>query len=482
MTLREILTSIAGKLAARATWVAAGRALAIVALAAAIGALVGGVGTVLLKQRSAYQPPPVHQVGQAQFTADIGASGAALAVSDPLYRDSRSGVLLVDAIHRNAFREHEIAPLLSLAAQLGYDVEFVGNYGNVEKEADRIAPLQEKLRRADAFLVVLPRTDYGDAEAAVVESFVAKGGRLLLLADPTRAHSINTLAERFGLSFQPDYLYNLAENNRSFRHIYVREFQPEELTAGLDTVALYTAGSIRTSGVALAFTDANTQSSLSESDGGRLSPMAWGSHRNVLAIADLTFIIPPHDQQADNPRLLANLADFLTAGDRGFDLADFPHFYAANPADGPSGGVNVLTGRPELLDVAATLRSGLAGYGVHASVAAAEDVSRDTVFIGLYEDARQVQPYLANAGVRVDDTLGAPFAAEVPLAGTSLTLLDAGPGRHVLIILADTPEGVSGAVGSLLAGDFRQNLVGNFVAFNQPPAKNKPAESKAEAK
>ena len=305
----------------------------------------------------------------------------------------------------------------------------------------------------------------GAAEVAVVERFVARGGRLLLMSDPTRPQNINTLAERFGLSFQPDYLYNLEENDRNFRHIYVRDFQPEELTAGLDTVALYTAGTIRTVGAPLAFADDNTLSSLAGSGSG-LSPLAWGSSRNVLALADVTFIVPPHDAFADNSRLLSNLADYLTAGVREYELADFPHFYAA----GSSGGVDVLMGRPELLDTAAELRVGLAEYGINAAVRTVEDVSRDTVFIGLHEDALQVQPYLANAGVRVDDTLGTPFAGDVPLDGATLTLLDAGPGRHVLIILADTTEGVSKAVGGLLSGGFRDNLVSDLAAINLSPA------------
>ena len=453
------------------TWM--GKALALLLLAAIFGAIAYGIGNLLL-ERSGYDAPASPAVGlPPPATSNTSGFGVARNVHQPTRPAPAAGapaeaggMLLVDAAHRNAFWQPEIENFLALVSNRGYEVQFLGNFRDIE-ERPRVALLEERLRGAGSFLVILPRTPYTQAETDVVERFVAKGGRLLLMSDPTRPHVINTLAERFGLSFQPDYLYNMVENDRNFRHIYVRDFQPEELTAGLNTVALYTAGTIRTVGAPLAYTDDNTLSSLAGSGSG-LSPLAWGSSRNVLALADITFIIPPHDAFADNSRLLSNLSDYLTAGVREYELTDFPRFYAA----GSSGGVDVLTGRPELLDTAAQLRSGLAEYGINAAVSTVEDVSRDTVFIALYEDALRVQPYLANAGVRVDDTLGAPFAGDVPLDGATLTLLDAGPGRHVLIILADTTENVDKAVGSLLSGGFRDNLVSDLAAINLSPAES----------
>ena len=461
--MRGILTRASAALAAKA--------LGVIALAAACGLVAYGVGSVLLT-RSGYEAPAAPAIGQppseTSVTSGFGVPRSSHAPTRPALaaggRGEASGVLVVDAAHRNAFREVELKNFLTLVSNRGYEVQLLGDFGPpAAKAAVRAALLEEKLRGAGSLLVILPRTAYTEAEVAVVARFVDKGGRLLLMSDPTRPHVINSLAERFGLSFQPDYLYNMVENDRNYRHIYVRDFQPEELTAGLSTVALYTAGSVRTVGAPLAYADENTRSSLAGSGSG-LSPVAWGSSRNVLALADITFIVPPHDAFADNGRLLSNLADYLTAGVRDYELADFPRFYAA----GASGGVDVLASRPELINVAAELRGTLAEYGIDAAVRTAEDVSRDTVFIGLYEDARRVQPYLANAGVRVDDTLGGPFAADVALNGTALTLLDAGPGRHVLIILADAPGTVNQAVANLLNGGFRKNLVSDLVSFGLP--------------
>ena len=65
-----------------------------------------------------------------------------------------------------------------------------------------------------------------------MERFVDKGGKLLLVSDPTRPNQINVLAKKFGLEFRPDYLYNTVEYDQNFRHIFVRDFQPDALTNG----------------------------------------------------------------------------------------------------------------------------------------------------------------------------------------------------------------------------------------------------------
>ena len=49
--------------------------------------------------------------------------------------------------------------------------------------------------------------------------------------------------------------------------------------------------------------------------------------KRVLAVADLTFMIPPRNSLSDNDRLISNIADFLTTGERTFALADYPHFF-----------------------------------------------------------------------------------------------------------------------------------------------------------
>ena len=410
-----------------------------------------------------YDAPPSTDIPYHEIPARSAVSGK---VADSPGGQERRGLLLVDAQHVNAFEEREIISLSSKVADRGFDVEFVGDFFGVEGSPEAGLPLQElaaKLRQADSFAVILPRAGFTEAEAALVESFVDKGGKLLLVSDPSRPQQINTLAERFGLDFQPDYLYNTVENDLNFRNIFVRDFQPDELTAGLDAVVLYMAGSIRSPGPGLAFIDANTKSSLLESAGDH-SPMAWGDSRNVLALADLSFMVPPQDSLQDNDRLVSNIADYLTGSERTYDLADFPHFHEA----GLDNSVDIVLGRPALLGPGLLLKSELGAYGFSLEMRPAEDSSRDMVFLGLYEDAPQVASYLQTAGLRVDDTLGTPFTQDLELTNTGTTVLDHGQdGRYVLTILADTPETLEATVTQLISGEYRGGLLSDFVGVHK---------------
>ena len=420
-------------------------------------------GVFLYFYQGGYDAPESRDIPYHEIPARSAVSGK---VGDSPGGQERQGLLLVDAQHVNAFDEGEIIGLSSKVADRGFEVEFLGDFTPVvdpEQIAPRFHQLAAKLRQADSFAVILPQTPYSDAEAALVENFVRKGGRLLLVSDPSRPQQINSLAQRFGLDFQPDYLYNTVNYDLNYRNIFVRDFQPDRLTSGLDSITLYMAGSIRSPGPGLAFIDDNTRSSLLES-AGDLSPMAWGDSRNVLALADLSFMVPPQDSLQDNDQLVSNIADYLTGSERTYDLADFPHFHEK----GLDNSVDIVLGRPALLGPGLLLKSQLGAYGFSLEISPVEDQSRDMVFLGLYEDAPQVASYLQTAGVRVDDTLGTPFTQDLELANTGTTVLDHGQdGRYVLTILADTPRTLDATVAGLISGEYRGGLLSDFVGVHK---------------
>ena len=263
---------------------------------------------------------------------------------DPLSGQLRQGLLVVDAQHVNSFTENELVNFSSKVADRGFEVEFVGDSASLLDPTQgplRLRQMAEKLRRADAFVVILPQTAYTEQEAALVERFVEKGGKLMLVSDPSRRHRINVLAKRFGVDFQPDYLYNTVENDANFKRILIREFQPDQITAGLETITLDYAGSVQSPSGGLAFTTPSTRSSLLSSVE-TLAPMAWGNSRNVLAIADFTFMVPNNDSLLDNGRLVSNIADYLTDSAREFPPVRLPLFLRRWPrrrrghTDGPA--------------------------------------------------------------------------------------------------------------------------------------------------
>ncbi len=426
------------------------RRLALLLLLPVVAGLVAFWAAYFFFYRGNYEPPPGVTVPVQGLTSSGLSPVESLDVATPRVQ---GGLLLVDALHNNAFGVDELLALQARVADRGFDMDFLGGSAPTE-DATRLQLLEAGLRGADSFMVILPQDPYTPRETALVERFVEKGGKLLLVSDPGRPHQTNSLAETFGLKFQPDYLYNQVEHDLNFRNIFVRDFQPGELTAGLDSIVLYGAGPIQSSGTALAFTDLNTVSSLVQS-ADRHSPIAWGDRRNVLAIGDFTFMVPPQDTLVDNGILLSNIADYLTTSERSYELTDFPHFY--------EDGLDILLAQPSLIGIGLEVKNGLSAYGLSAQISGVEDLSRDTVFLGLYEDVSQVSQYLQAAGVRVDDTLGTPFAPELGLEGTAVTVLEQNQDRQVLLVLADTAETLTEAASRLLTGEFRNDLVSDSV-------------------
>ena len=240
------------------------------------------LGAYFFFYRGGYDPPPTIAIPFEDIVAPSSSFSTFTEVA-PI----QSGLLLFDGTHRNGFFKEEITALLARVADRGYAIEFTGETDVIGRflllhPQERLFLLEEKLRGADSFAVIIPGDSYFKEEVDIVERFVSKGGKLLLIADPTRSHDINSLAKRFGIAFRPDYLYNTTEYDINFQDIFVRSFLPDEITGGLSQIVLYTAGSIDSSGTGLAATDGNTRSSLTELTES-FYPMVKGSDGHVVA-------------------------------------------------------------------------------------------------------------------------------------------------------------------------------------------------------
>ena len=417
-------------------------------------------GVYFFFYQGSYDAPPSVNIPFEQITSPAVAPVAAATSS---VTQAQNGLVVVDNLHLNSFTEGEISTLVSMVANRGHDVEVIASSSTVEGQT-KLQMLEQRLRRATSFAVMLPRTSYSEEEIDLVQRFVDKGGKLLLVSDPTRPNRINALAKRFGVEFQPDYLYNTVEYDLNFRHIFVRDFQPAPLTSGLDSIVLYVAGSIRSSGPGIAVSDTNTKSSLGEA-AESFYPIALGSTGSVLAIADFTFVVPPYNSLLSNQQLLSNVADYLTDSHRDYDLADFPHFYESSLEDD----IDIVLGQPSIWNIGLEMRTGLSDYGLFSRISGEEDLSRNTVFLGLYEDSRAVSQYLQAAGISTDDVLSLPFAPELDREDTSITLLHRDRDRYVLVVLADKPAVLSEALGSLFSGTFRNQLLNDYLGLSKNP-------------
>lgn len=366
----------------------------------------------------------------------------------PSFRDrfiaAEPGTILVDQAHDNRFTLAELNLLQARLTARGQRLEAV-------QEADELAA---QLRYARALVVISPGQDWTPDEIGQVQEFVDKGGRLLLVTDPTRfsveydesdtpildydAPHINDLAARFGLVFQSDYLYNTAVNEGNFRNILLTDFVPHELTQGLSQVVFYATHSIISEERALITAGGETRSSSSER-ADTLAVAVLAGDGAVLALGDLTFMTEPYNTIYDNDRLIANVADFLSGAQRRYELADFPLFFADQ--------VNlVYSGDPlldsDLLPGSSDLQTLFADVGKTLLVRAQEDRSHDTLFLGLYQEAGEVEPYLTAAEVTllITPTQAAEEKEQAQATLTPTLRLTVTPSPPITTPLTTTPE------------------------------------------
>ena len=166
-------------------------------------------------------------------------------------------------------------------------------------------------------------------------------------------------------------------------------------------------------------------------------------------------MIHPQNSILDNDRLVSNVADFLTDGLREFELADFPHFFKED--------VDILLGRADLFDLGTELKRMFSTFQIDSTVRGLEELTRDTVFLGLYEDSADVAQYLGVAGIQVDGNVRTPFTPDIVADGTGMRLLDRTRERNVLVILGASLNTLEDMVRRLESGRFRSGLVSEFL-------------------
>ena len=418
-------------------------AVFIAAAALAVGASLG------LSYSGGYSPPPE----AVSSIAEIEIRPYRL-VAAPVVHDDRTGTLVVDTIHFNFFLEGELDPLLSQVSRLGYDIDFFGDRLALQASRDelgRAARMEEALRGADSLFVVSPILEYGASEADVVRRFVDKGGKLLVASDPTRFNLTNSLVTPLGINFESDFLYNVDIAGANYRNVRFTGSPLHPVTDGLDSVILYTAGSISGQAQPLLMGGPSTLSSRREGGAG-LTPMVSVRDGRVLAIGDSTFMKPPFDQVEGNGAFIARLADFLTTSERTFDLADFPAPLARDVA------VRMLS--PGLLGSATSLTELLTSGGRRARLDALDRPAVDTVFVGLFADSAGVDQYLRAGEVTLaDGRIQTAVALPVSQAGGGLLLLDSRGGRNVLVVMASSQPELALMVQLLATGGYRSGLV-----------------------
>jgi hypothetical protein len=247
--------------------------------------------------------------------------------------DASQAVVLIDINHDNLYTTTELQPLFDRITELGGAIQL----------SDYDKSLDEALKLADSYVVLAPTLSFLTGDLESIRRFVDRGGKLLVIADPTRDMStygyyfgntasylqsvtiVNTLVEPFGITFVEDYLYNLQENEANFRNILLDEMDPNNgLTRDIERAVFYGTHSLETSQEALILTGKTTFSSRTDA-GANYIVAASASQGNVLALGDFTFMTNPYDQTRDNQQLVKNIAGFLAGEKRVRTIRDFPY-------------------------------------------------------------------------------------------------------------------------------------------------------------
>ncbi len=341
---------------------------------------------------SAYQPPD-RPLSEVKFEA-VAKSARLEAVDNPTVSQ---GVVAVDFAHDNALFAEELNTLFTKIVARGFTYEIAASSESDDEETNGLI---DKLRYAKALILPLPRKEYTADEVAEIERFVDKGGRVLLIGDPTRTvvvDALNSIAGSFDIVYVNDYLYSLDHNDNNYRNVIYTNFVDSPLTKDLaagDKIIFYGGGSINAPGHELILGDETTHSSISE--GGRtMASAVLSGNEQVLALGDLTFFTEPYSAAEKNGTFINNIADFLTAGQRNFELKDFPYFLNPN--------VDIVYDNPLVFNSqfedSVKLKESLEKIDRKVSFGDKITGENDVIFVGRFDEAEVVQNYLDEAGI-----------------------------------------------------------------------------------
>ena len=214
------------------------------------------------------------------------------------------GIVVVDLSHGNLVSSWELDIVAAELAKKNLVLSFVDAWKDVDST----------LTNASALIVAVPTKSYTSDECDRIGKFVADGRIVLLFYDPAEEYQeipvlmgpMNSLANRFGLSFAKGYLYNEEDHYGLYRNIYVRKFANTSLTRKLNTIILFTATHIRSNGKEAGWTSNDTYSSTSERNGSYAPLAVVEGNGTVAAFGDLTFLMEPYCYLEDNFQLILN--------------------------------------------------------------------------------------------------------------------------------------------------------------------------------
>ncbi len=388
-------------------------------------------------------------------------------------------VVLLDYSHNNQFDFAELDAFLEELTLRGASIEIVRD----TYEPGEL-PLRERLKYASAYVVMTPQASFATTTVQLVERFVARGGRLLVISDPTRnlydyyyeyfsegylseAFIADSLLAPFDISYANDFLYNLIENEGNFRHVFFRQFAEDTLTDNLSELVFYGARSIQTnSGMKLITGDEQTHSSQVNA-GTDLAVAVRSLDGGVVAIGDLSFLTAPYNQVADNPIFIDHLIDFLLDGERSLDLTDYPYIFQNSISLLKSEDFDLTA---DNLESITAIQDTFHARGQALVFTDEPEEDSDLIVLAPYDSESEYFEMLDSIDglempIDMFATLSVPHFGEIDPSGIGLVLLVQGEERTTLFLLAASTDDVLELAGFLETDELDSCMVWENVAL-----------------
>ena len=412
-------------------------------------------------------------------------------VANVAFSTKSDSIILFDQAHNNKFTFGEIDLLRKNLLWQGAEIQ------SLEKKSE----FGDKLSTADAFIIIAPTDSYSGDDIERIESFIERGGRLLVIADPTRSYSeydtereksvliVNKILEPFDLSFRNDYAYNLAKYEGNYRNVYATPQSSHTLTKNISSLVFYASHSIYTKRDILIAADEDTVSSLDD-QGGALPLAGLDESGNVFILGDITFMTAPYYQVADNHQLVNNISNFLITGSRQTTLADFPNLFNKPVSIRFASGISL---DKDLLNTISDLKSILEKSDKSLVILDMEAPEFDQITMGILPPNEELKAITDKFSIQFDEhkiepsempvipatpqpeaaettnedvsnTIYIPDFGRVPSKGFGFMLLENNKNQINLTLLADSQKNATKLLDRLVSGSLAGCLYSSTIA------------------
>ncbi|MFN8492809.1 MAG: DUF4350 domain-containing protein [Caldilineaceae bacterium] len=398
--------------------------------------------SILNYNQRTYTPPKIDGFNIAATPAPTMTPAAFQQTSSQAAQALRRGPIVVDLAHFNRLNPSNFQPLQSALAEQGIGLRFWLSKADVSKLTsyldfpDQSEALATQLNDASGLIVISPFFLWSKQEIALLEKFVANGGRLLLISDPDvqgdSAVVTNMVAEPFGIVFNDDYLYDTVANDENYTHFFQKTFAGQASSLDGSKIAFYGGRSINGAVESQVRSAPTTLSSLLNGLSGFTTVAIGGQAANqskgrVLAMSDFDVLAEPYVNRFDNRRILTFVAHFLGGSQREETVANFPTYLGkevslvVDSADG----VNA-----ELLSDGADLQQRLGQTGRTLTLAGTAlltstkvlstsvttQTATDVIYLADFEGADQHTTLLNDIGIKLVKEVTIPTPTATPLA------------------------------------------------------------------